>query len=1539
MLPSQSMQAQDVGRFSGLYSFIASESFANLGIDPADVPLGTYPAEDHPPFLPNQFGGNAYGLGFYEQGVLSRPESELLESLDFGDPEAVAQNHKLVNDLFKRLGLLIRYSSKGKPYYLIPRQYVAHYLVEIQAKTEEISTLLGRLLPKRMREDLKVALLARESELLMPELRGRMPDAEFIEIDSLEGLTNPQDKFDAVVVAADPFDFAASQLKASGRPAPANRQEREALGYFISGLLFDLVAEGGEVLFVCDSPLEPQRNSLKVGFKLLSEYKRFLLFSHLYRTRKHYKSGPDQELVINRYDFNAFLSGLGILHETVDGFLGGASLAAVEPSGIDGLPYQNLPLPRGSSTALMKRWKRWLSPYFELTRLDTILPDMQRRQWQEQFDIEGDFAPTMVVCHGLRRRPAVSQASLESTNEIKLLSGCAPSLLADYKDSFEYVLEVIGILQQVRQSSYEKMPGLELSRLKKPFENKRCPPQLKDVLGLMAQHKRLKHLESRLNPAGVLGQRTPVLANLEKLSLLGLTPESLRQLYLIVVGHSTMTRVTFGKLPEESLTPLTELSRFEDVDQAVELLRVYRLMSVVEAAAAAGERLRNEQVAELFSLYDDAIRVVTSKGLTWQELLADQITRLGGVQAKAIHKMLKLFDLFEFMESWERLVLAGGRQKEALADYDSRKLARIQSVVDLISQLKKFVSRHYPGSSTARPYFFRVLLSCEFHGTGRLFPGLGTAAGVILLWICVHTSRNRLINFNTLIDLDDPMEVERRVDKLCAALLELTPEKLSPTWLNGLLQTMDQKGEAYLYGSGLYLNEDPTNRALTPRFIDPDFQLDRLEKELEQCEGLPLSEAPQSRLRAMDGTANSMGRYLGALARDTHLGRGILAALPGLAERYASLTRRMEEYLLSQLFVLKSFSANLQRLSRHCPNLVSRLLMKDRDEEQASQRSAAAQKLTAIYTRSLEQFQDMFVSHEAAQAEFGPTATGIVGLSYLQFGELTQSLKKIIAQDPRMESLMMMAVLLYQRRVNPAHGELVASQRLERGFKLSGNMRQSLQFLLDNVDTYWRIISGEDCLVSLDDLLVRKDPLLLEALFILAVIHIAVRREGIMSEDLFNRLIELQQMIRKLTQSGSGARKAYRRRIVKHAKDYQAFLKYRDLEPGQLPPASLRYLMDTMELPSKERGSLLERGRQEAGLLRLIRLRELYFISPLDLHMLEYDLPAAFIYNHKGLRSLGRTHFERDLYEGLRTYRGLMRLESEQQEFLLNSLADTELPLRLAGYSQACRRLTYSNQILVLLLGVSAARRLELKPGPVRTVSFWPLAGVIERRFELINQAVSELKSEELLNKPQTLQKLFRRRDGLTLRYKPQNRTISVGIGEPEEFDRELEGMHRAGDAKELKRIYHGELRKLRLTSYSTLDYQQRLEEVFQARMDELGRQMLDRVREDMAGINAISRLLELYDEAWEEGLELPLAPNRQQSLRDLLEMNLERVRADFLQEMVARLEQTDSLPLLEQFWNQIRDILRLNRDYFGKDFDLIVAERFDAKARELDPL
>ncbi len=1527
----------EVRRFSGLYRFIAPERFEELGINPEDVPLGTFPAADHPPFLPDRFGGNAYGLGLFEQTVLPAEEAAILEAVDLTDPGQVAERHRELNNIFKRLGLLIRYSRLGEPFYLIPRQFVAHFLVEVQARADVIMGFLSRLLSRSLRETLRVGLVTTDHDLLLPEIQARLPQMEFLVLDSLGELTQRRRRpLQALIMVGDPREFALGEMRRLGGSAPRDREGREALGSFMASRFYDLLEEDGELMALCDRPLGSSRETVDVTFKGQDEFKRFLLFSHVYRTRRRYTSREGLKLSINRFDFNAFLTGLGVYHETVEGLLGGRRVPQVVPPEIDALPYQDLPLPRGSAPRLLAAWKRWFRPFFEERSLGFILPDLQRGAWQERYQVQGELPQTLVVLEGRRRRPLVSLANLEAHAGRRHLVGCSRELLADYKDSFTYAQSVLATLEQIRSAYFTGLPGLELSRLRKPFETAQRHEQIQDVLGLMELRPRLKRLEGRLNPQGIMGPRTPVLENLEKMALLGLDEGALGQLYLIVLGHSTMTRVTFGKLPETTLAPLTDVSRYHSLEEAITVIRLYRLLSVAEAAAASGKGLSSEQVEAMFDLYDNAIRVVTDPDLNWAEILDDQIIRLGGVQAKATRKMLKLFDLFEFISRWQELEGAGPRTKEAMADFDRAKLARIQAVIDLIQQVRRFVGRFYAGDSSARPFFFRALLNCELHGTGRLLPSLGTPAGFTLLWICVHTSERRLINFNQLLAVESEKQMAQRLEKLRKALLSLTPDQLSPHWLAQLRETMTSRGEAYVRDSGIYLDLDHRSGALTPRFIDVLEELASLKQELNLTLGRPLERVPDERLAAMDRRCHAVGRFIQALKNEAAAAPGSVSLRPDMAGEHAGLQRQLEHYLLDQIFNLPAFASNLARLVEDCPQLIGRLLPQPAEHPQTLERLTAARKLGALHERRLDLFQDMKASHEAARVQFGPAAAGIVGASPLQFQTLTASLTQLLEGNPRLGLLLMLAVLLYDQQALPGRVSSGAATPLAYRLELARALHRDLDFLLEHHDLMRQVVAGEACFSSLQALLDVKDPLLVEALFLLGVVTTSARREGILTEDLLDDFFELQARLRRLLLEGGSAVNVHREDIADHGRRHWAFDLYLELQKGDEPTAGLRQLLETARLPENEREKRLEQGRRDAGLDRLLALRGLSHLDFLDLMMLRHGLPVVFIYRMKGLRSMGATQFERDLFEGMRIYRGLNLLRLEYQSFLLNSLADPERPLLLSGFGQAAERLTYPNQIRLLLLGLAAAAKLELKRERPLAVSFLPLARVIETKFEVINEVFSAMDPADILNQPRLVHSLVGARQGLTIILDQEGGLVSLDIADLARIDRRIEAVRRAATPGKLKRLYHLEMKKLKLTAYHTLDYQQRLEAAFLENLKAQTEAFMERARRQMAQEDDLDRLEALFQRAWEEGLELPLSQDRQQSLRDLLEMNMERVRANLLEETMDRLAEVETFSQLDQLWQAMRATLASQRRRLGKDFDLLLARRFDQRAQEL---
>jgi hypothetical protein len=104
-----------------------------------------------------------------------------------------------------------------------------------------------------------------------------------------------------------------------------------------------------------------------------------------------------------------------------------------------------------------------------------------------------------------------------------------------------------------------------------------------------------------------------------------------------------------------------------------------------EIAASLRDKLTKEQGKELFSLYDQAIWIAADPLLDWEILHDQKIADLGGAQNLAVRQMLKLFNLFEYLDSWTDIADKGPFQKEALAHYSSHKLEQIDQVLELIS--------------------------------------------------------------------------------------------------------------------------------------------------------------------------------------------------------------------------------------------------------------------------------------------------------------------------------------------------------------------------------------------------------------------------------------------------------------------------------------------------------------------------------------------------------------------------------------------------------------------------------------------------------------------------------------------------------------------------------------------------------------------------------------------------------------------------------------------------------------------------------------
>jgi hypothetical protein len=106
-----------------------------------------------------------------------------------------------------------------------------------------------------------------------------------------------------------------------------------------------------------------------------------------------------------------------------------------------------------------------------------------------------------------------------------------------------------------------------------------------------------------------------LLSNLEALISFGFSHDELKEMILITLGHTTMGRIISGKMSENRSSPSLIWPAPYDPQQALNILRYCRLMTMAETSAAGGHELPSEQLAQLFELYESTVRVVVNQEL------------------------------------------------------------------------------------------------------------------------------------------------------------------------------------------------------------------------------------------------------------------------------------------------------------------------------------------------------------------------------------------------------------------------------------------------------------------------------------------------------------------------------------------------------------------------------------------------------------------------------------------------------------------------------------------------------------------------------------------------------------------------------------------------------------------------------------------------------------------------------------------------------------------------------------------------------------
>ena len=1540
------------------FRFIKPEEFESLGIDKGDIPPGTFPAHKRPSQIPSRFGGNAYGFGFFEvYDRLDPKDLELLQSIKPENPEDIKPYYREINEIYKKIGLLIRFSSFGKPYYLIPVNLVSTSLSYIRSKTEEISKIIEFHRKKFLKESQQVGLLTYSDDLIINDLSVRFIDHQFVVIDSLEKLRTMKDIFDLIIMPRDIYEILfVEKFKPRQREMPSKKQLR-AYAIYILGKIYHLLKPDGEIFVIANQYTPKTNQTVKVSFRSLQEEKNFLLFTHIFKSRKRYQA-KGKGLEINSTDFQTYLKGLYIEQEVLDGLLNGQDIEKMNLEDINRLPYLNFPLADEFAYDQEDIWPKLLSIYFNKIFLKPLCPEAVRDEWRQRFTTANYSPDYMLIYLGQKKTSETNLSKVDAEVMKSKLSGCPLNLLADYRDSFNYLLRTLDVLKQLKRGLFSGLEDIFVERLKQPLENKkRRYSGINDVLKLMSKTSRIERVGTYLNPDKIEGGKTKVLKNIDILPFFGFSQDEIREIFLIIVGHTPMGRILSGKMSETALKPASDLARTLDPQHAINLLRYCRLMSMAETVASKKSEMNQEQVAELFELYESMVKVVTNREIDWDRLLDEKISFMGGIHNKIIRKILKMMNHFQFLSNWSELRHKGHMEKESLADYNDEKLSKIENVIKLVEMVELFETMYLREDPLELSVFYRKFLNMEFHGTGHIFERMESPLVFLMLWISVNLARGEIINFNPILSEVEPQKIEEQVKKVAEEANSINTDYLDLTTLRQFSEQLHENKTSFIVGTGFQLRVNQNNQALEIAYIDMDENIEKLETLLAEYIGGDISEIPVDVLEELERLFSNLESFYQSHVR-------LIAQedqdfkTPERQNTWFKKAQRLRESIRTEfiktIFRPAQVYTDLDLLYGYARSILKFILpefMALQDVRLPGKiylksplldhTMASTRKIQALVRRERGDLQDVEMLHKLAQREFGPMVAGIVGLNESQIETLETLVRDLGRHGALLNGLIKSFIFRdlglipafrekYQDQINAAdHAQTGAfflkMEKIPQRYSTDAQENNYLITLVKYHDFLHHMVRGEFSIYATQEVLDFKDKNLFDAFFVTSFIMFSSMREGMILEDLAARLFRIKSVCHDILEGKTTLEAHLEEIYARRGILYFALEDYRRHGlPEKVPPSDY---LDSYSRQGSERGRCIQEGRMIYAMERIFRLKGIRYVEFKDLSKLMIKVPLKYIYKKKNYSGVGYATFEKELYEALRIYNGLQDLPQEIRQFILQHLVTDEI--RIFGFENVTAYMNYENLIKILLISLLGAQRFSQGDTPI-CLNFLEMAEKIERRYEAVNDFLNNLTVEKIWGDPYPINHFFKAKTGLILMKEASQRVLSIDFVDRMNIPQKIAHMGEITDVDQLRNYYHYSLQSLRKSPFFTDDYEIDLERAFDNRLMEITGLMLDQTKKQMDLTKDFKKIHNLVVDLMDRSLEIGFTDEQKHRLNDIYELRKDTLKREKLEEITRFLETTTETHDLKDYWDSIKWYLLDNRPYIGKEFESLVAQKFD---------
>ena len=1100
-----------------------------------------------------------------------------------------------------------------------------------------------------------------------------------------------------------------------------------------------------------------------------------------------------------------------------------------------------------------------------------------------------------------------------------------------------------------------------VDRLRQPLVNRRRRyHRLVHILKLVGKIRTLKKLERCLNPGLIEGPVTRVLCNLDALSLFGLTEEELEELVLIVAGHTPMGRVLAGKVNERALQPLSDKARGLDTQRSLNLLRYCRLMTLAEMEASIGQKLSQEQLRELFALYEDTVKIVMNRDMDWDQLLDAKIASVGGIHNAIMAKLLKMMNYYEFLDNWKDLKEKGPMEKESLADYDPKKMARIENVLQLIDTVDLFERKFLENDPFELAAFYRKLLNIEFHGTGRIFSRISSRLLFVFVWLTTNVLyEENIVSFKPILARVSPKEIDEYVQKIEMEGNRINVEYLHLPFLRLLAEQLHHNETTFIVGTGFQLQFDPEARSVTLDYVDLDKDTDRLHSMLDRLSNRRLVEWPLQMIKDLQELFFDLESfYQSHKALVSHEKSRI--ALPSRQKKRYQTVSKLRESLRSQiletLFEPEFFYAHLHLLYHHAPSLLRFILPEFMALENLDLSSnlylnlpvtqyilKSAKKVQALIQKDREAFQDQLYLHQLAQREFGPMAAGTIGINELQLEQL-EAIVEALRSNRKLFDALLKAFLFqdigripelrdkYASHINPADLSEAAVVILEKEnfaqrYQMDQEAFNNLKFLVRHHDLIHHIIRGEAHFEALRVVIEPHNRELLDALFLFSLIMLSAIREDLIVEDLAQRLFRVRQICFEILDGKTTFADELRKIHMQRGRLFHAVRRFQSMEAD----SSAAQERDPESFPvDVSESECIRSGRMIFAMERLFRLRGIRYIEFEDMARFMMKVPIKYIYKKRAFSSIGYPTFERELFEAFRIYNTMQNLAEQVRHTVLDYLCEDKV--RLFGYEKVSGYLSYENQIKILLITLLASKKLQKTRQAPIIISFLPLSTKIDKRYEALNHFLNTISVEKIWNDHALVSQLFKTKRGLILTKLPDHGVMNVDFRDRVDIRQKLNYMSNINNLDQLKKYYYYSIRSLRKYPFNTEDYEEALERAYEERMKIITEAMIKKFQEQMQMTNEFSELYSLMRNLVSPNYEIGFSSKQKQHVLDLYELRKQELIREKLTEIKGVLKTIQDKNELEDYWNSIKWYLLENRSIVGKGFETMVAKQFDKK-------